>query len=110
MEDVGLFLLEEFAKHFDLLERAEALSVNGEGDMAAPLCLELPDEATAVGDDQRFVTLFDQIFADLKRAAFDATRVEFGEYLDDFHAGGGLAAAFFLTTDYTDGHRCFFNG
>ena len=59
--------------------------MDGEGDVATAFGLQLLDQAAAIGDDDRCMPLLDQILADFQRAAFDASGVELGENLDDFH-------------------------
>ena len=87
MEDVGLLFFEDAAQAFDLFERAEAFFVDGEGDVATTLGFELGDLASAIGNDDGFVPLIDELFAHFKSAAFDAACIQFWEDLDDFHGG-----------------------
>ena len=65
--------------------------------MAAAFGFELGDLASAIGNDERFVPLLDQIFADFKRSAFDAAAIEFWEDLDDFHVGCGMQYAGYIS-------------
>ena len=77
--DSGFEQLNKISMPLELCDSA------GEGDVAAACGLQLLDQATAVGDDDRRVPLLDQILADFQSAAFDASGVELGEDLDDFH-------------------------
>lgn len=74
--------------------------MNGQRNVAAAFRLHLLDEASAVGNDERFVPLLDQILADFQRAAFDASGIEFGEYLNDFHGGCSKRIPAKLATAY----------
>ena len=85
VEDVGLFCFKDASEDFDLGEGTEAFFVNGKGDVPRAFRLELRDEATAVGNHEGFVSVLAEEFPEFKGAAFDATGVEFGKDLDDFH-------------------------
>ena len=85
VQDVRLFRFKDAAEDFDLGEGTEAFFVNGEGEVLGAFGFELVDEASAVGNDEGLVSLFDEEFPEFKGAAFDAAGIEFWEDLNDFH-------------------------
>ena len=60
--------------------------MDGERDVAAAFGFESLDQASTVGDDNRVMASFDQITTDFQCASFNASGVQFRQYLNDFHS------------------------
>jgi hypothetical protein len=59
--------------------------VDGKRYVATALCFELGHLPATVGDDDGFVPVLNEVFADFECPAFDTAGVELWEDLDDFH-------------------------